>query len=97
MAKKITEAQASHPDDENPEWTHAHFQSARPAAEILPALIGERATQDLLRNKGGRPPKPDKKVSQTLRLDPDVLEAYKQQGAGWQSRINQVLRDHMPK
>jgi uncharacterized protein (DUF4415 family) len=96
MANKISEAQASQPDDDNPEWTSADFKRARPASEVLPGLIGERATQDLLRNKGGRPLKADKKISQTLRLDPDVLEAYKQEGSGWQTRINQVLRDHMP-
>jgi uncharacterized protein (DUF4415 family) len=26
-----------------------------------------------------------------------VLEAFERQGKGWQSRINQVLREHMPK
>jgi uncharacterized protein (DUF4415 family) len=96
MAKKMSDDRASKPDEENPEWTQADFKRARPASEILPALIGERATQDLLRNKGGRPVKADKKISQTLRLDPEVLEAYKREGAGWQTRINQVLRDHMP-
>jgi uncharacterized protein (DUF4415 family) len=40
--------------------------------------------------------KADRKISQTLRLDPDVLDAYKQEGDGWQTRINQVLREHMP-
>lgn len=28
----------------------------------------------------------------TLRLDPDVLEHFRRQGRGWQSRINAVLR-----
>jgi uncharacterized protein (DUF4415 family) len=96
MAKKITEAHASRPDTENPEWTTADFKRARPASEILPGLIGEKATQELLRNKGGRPVKADKKVNQTLRLDADVLEAFRQEGKGWQSRINDVLRQHMP-
>jgi uncharacterized protein (DUF4415 family) len=27
-----------------------------------------------------------------MRLDPDVLEAYKATGPGWQSRINRDLR-----
>ena len=38
----------------------------------------------------------DKKVNQTLRLDADVLEAYRREGSGWQTRINQILREHMP-
>lgn len=28
----------------------------------------------------------------TLRLDPDVIEALKAQGPGWQTRINNVVR-----
>lgn len=96
MDNRISAAQASRPDDENPEWTRKDFERARPAAEVLPGLIGEPAAQGLLRNKGGRPVKADKKISQTLRLDPDVLNAYKKEGQGWQTRINQVLREHMP-
>lgn len=87
---------ASRPDDDNPEWTEEDFRKARPAAEVLPQFIGEKATQELLRRGRGRPAKADKKVSQNLRLDADVLEAYKREGSGWQTRINQVLREHMP-
>jgi len=32
----------------------------------------------------GRPTKPDRKVSVTLRLDRDVIERFKATGAGWQ-------------
>ena len=32
------------------------------------------------------------KVSTTLRLDPEVLAAFKAEGPGWQSRINDALR-----
>jgi len=35
-------------------------------------------------------------VNQTLRLDADVLNAYGHEGQGWQTRINQILREHMP-
>ena len=44
-----------------------------------------------------RPAKADRKVNQTLRLDADVLEAYRGEGSGWQTRMNAVLRAHMPK
>jgi uncharacterized protein (DUF4415 family) len=41
----------------------------------------------------GRPPLGDRpKSSVTLRLDADVLEAYRALGAGWQSQINADLR-----
>ncbi|SSC69657.1 unnamed protein product [Ciceribacter sp. T2.26MG-112.2] len=32
-------------------------------------------------------------MSTTIRLDPDVLERFRQTGPGWQSRINAALRD----
>jgi len=41
----------------------------------------------------GRPPLGEAaKVRVALRLDPDVLAAYKRSGTGWQSRINADLR-----
>jgi uncharacterized protein (DUF4415 family) len=96
MEKKTTDSPASRPDDDNPEWTKEDFAVARPLAEVLPRLIGETATQALLHRGRGRPQKPDRKINQTLRLDPDVLEAYRREGKGWQTRINDVLRQHMP-
>lgn len=97
MAKKTTDDRASRPDDNNPEWTKEDFARALPAADALPGFIGEKATQELMRRSRGRPPKADKKVNQTLRLDPDVVEAYRQEGSGWQVRINQILRENMPR
>lgn len=40
----------------------------------------------------GRPKSDVTKVSTTIRLDPDVLAAFKVDGTGWQSRINDALR-----
>jgi uncharacterized protein (DUF4415 family) len=97
MAKKARDDRASHPDDENPEWTKEDFARARPAVEVLPEFIGEKPTQELMRRTRGRPPKADKKVNQTLRLDADVVEAYRQEGRGWQARINEILRENMPR
>jgi uncharacterized protein (DUF4415 family) len=46
----------------------------------------------LVRRGKGRPPLENPKVSQTLRLDADILEAFKKTGAGWQTRMNEALR-----
>ena len=97
MAKKARDDRASHPDDENPEWTKEDFARARRAVQVLPEFIGEEPTQELMRRTRGRPPKADKKVNQTLRLDADVVEAYRQEGRGWQARINEILRENMPR
>lgn len=41
----------------------------------------------------GRPPLGDAAKKQvTLRLDSDVVAAFRAGGAGWQSRMNEVLR-----
>jgi uncharacterized protein (DUF4415 family) len=93
--KKKSADRASRPDDENPEWTPEDLAKARPALEVLADVFGPAAAESIRRGRG-RPAKVDKKVNQTLRLDADVLDAYRQQGSGWQTRINQVLREHMP-
>jgi uncharacterized protein (DUF4415 family) len=64
--------------------------------EVIEEVLGKKAADELRRGRG-RPPKPDRTVNQTLRLDPDVLDAFRQEGPGWQARINAILREHMPR
>ena len=40
----------------------------------------------------GRPPLPNPKQAVKLRLDADVVAAYRKTGNGWQTRINADLR-----
>ncbi len=47
------------------------------------------------RVKPGRPKSANPKVSTTLRLDPDLLDALRATGKGWQSRANELLRKGM--
>jgi len=95
MRKKKGEA-ASRPDDDNPEWTREEIRTARPAIEAIGEIFGAQAAE-AIRRRAGRPAKADRKVNQTLRLDPDVLDAYRQEGPGWQVHMNEVLRQHMPR
>jgi|AraplaMF_Col_mLB_1032019.scaffolds.fasta_scaffold03151_2 uncharacterized protein (DUF4415 family) len=71
---------------DNPEWTEEDFKNARPFAEVFPELA------ESIRRARGRPAveKPKRQIS--LRLDPDVIDAFKATGKGWQGRINEVLR-----
>ena len=74
-------------DNDNPEWTEAMFkQSVR--LNDLP--LG-------LRTKLARPPRgPQKtpvKLSTTIRLSPDVINAFRAGGDGWQGRIDAALKD----
>ena len=41
----------------------------------------------------GRPKAEHPKVPVTMRVDADVLDAIKASGSGWQTRVNEVLRD----
>lgn len=41
----------------------------------------------------GRPRAEQRKVSTTIRFDADVLAAMKATGPGWQTRINDIVRD----
>jgi uncharacterized protein (DUF4415 family) len=75
-------------DDDSPEWTEEMFARAKPAKEVLPPKLYEALTR-----KPGRPKKEAAKLPVSLRLDPDVVAAYKAGGAGWQTRMGQVLRD----
>ena len=36
------------------------------------------------------------KVPISIRLDQDVVEAWKSTGKGWQTRMNAALRQHLP-
>lgn len=44
-------------------------------------------------SRRGRPPLEQPKLSMTMRVDADVLMAIKATGSGWQSRVNDVLRE----
>lgn len=45
----------------------------------------------------GRPPLEEPKVSTTIRLSKDVIERFKASGPGWQTRIDEALRDWIKK
>ena len=75
--KPITESNWVDPDDA-PEWTRDMFDRA----EIR---IGDKVI------RRGRPPGSSKRLV-SLRLDKVVLDAFRADGPGWQSRINQALR-----
>ncbi len=45
--------------------------------------------------KRGRPKADQVKQRVTMRLDPEVVESFKAKGPGWQSRINQALKEYI--
>lgn len=73
--------------DDNPEWTKADFAKAKRADQVH----GAEAAALLVKRPRGRPAGSDKEQV-TLRIDRDVLAAFRSSGAGWQTRINDALR-----
>jgi len=84
---------ADSPDEDSPELTNEDFARMRPASEVLPELFGETLAAEMLKPKGGRPKSESPKVFTGIRLDPDVLNAFKATGKGWQTRINEALKE----
>ncbi len=46
-----------------------------------------------LKRAPGRPPKENPKVFTGIRLDAEVLNAFKATGKGWQTRMNDALKE----
>jgi len=63
-------------------------------ARMRPASAADVA--DIKRRLRGRPRLQAAKRLASLRLDPDVVARFRATGPGWQSRINEVLREHLP-
>jgi uncharacterized protein (DUF4415 family) len=80
-------------DVDNPEATSEWFARARPARDVLPGLLGEAAAKDMLAPKRGRPPLDQTKEHVNIRLDADIVQSFRRSGAGWQTRLNNALRD----
>ena len=77
--------------DDAPEWTEADFAKAE-------YRIGDKPTSRkqvtaAVKARGGRPKAERPKVSTNIRLDQDVLDVLRATGAGWQTRVNTILRE----
>lgn len=73
-------------DDDDIEWTREMSQKAVNFSELPEDL------QKTLRRFRGPQKKPTK-VPTTVRLDADVLDALRATGKGWQTRMNDALRE----
>jgi uncharacterized protein (DUF4415 family) len=77
-------------DDDAPELTDEEIKELRPAREWF-------AEQGIpMPGPRGRPRSEAPKIPVTMRMDADVVDAYKATGRGWQTRMQKVLAEHAP-
>jgi uncharacterized protein (DUF4415 family) len=86
--ERVTDPECPY-DPNDPEQVDAFWRSAVVVKEGgYPAVRMALAEQ---RRRGpGRAPR---KVPTTIRFDPDVLAALKASGKGWQTRVNDAMRE----
>ena len=77
------------------ELTKEDFARARPASEVLPEILGPEVAAEFLKPRQRGPQKKPRKTSTTIRLDAEILEAFKAMGKGWQTRMNNVLKAYV--
>jgi uncharacterized protein (DUF4415 family) len=82
-------------EDDSPPFTEEEWDNAPRinVSELLPPAFFKALEE----KRVGRPANPNKRKQVSIRLDPDLLEAFKATGTGWQTRINEILRQNMPK
>ncbi|MCS2609101.1 BrnA antitoxin family protein [Halomonas dongshanensis] len=75
-------------DGEVRELNDDDVKDMRRMAEVLPTSLQRSIGQ---RGKQQAPTK----VKTSIRLSPDVIDHFKQQGDGWQRRIDQALKQYI--
>ncbi len=74
------------PDIEDEPLPDDMLKQMQPARDVLPDILAGRKPL-------GRPRKSMPKKLVSLRIDADVLAAYRAIGEGWQTKINETLRN----
>lgn len=80
------------------ELTEADFALARPIEQVMPPefmqmVLAHQAEREADRRRGKQ--KAPTKQAITIRLSPEIITAFKATGKGWQTRINDVLLQHI--
>lgn len=80
--------------DDAPELTDEFFDKGtwRDGEKV----VTKQEAHAILAKRRGRPvgtTKTDNKVAVKLRIDPDTLAAFKATGRGWQTRVNEAMRE----
>lgn len=87
-AKAKREPRYGVPDEENPEWTAERMRTAMQYPNLPPELM--RIIEADKKQRGAQTA--PKKQAISIRLSPDVLQALRATGPGWQGRADDALR-----
>lgn len=84
-------------DPDTWESTDEEIARARPAIEVLPPEIYAGLAALQKSRARGRPPVETPKVATAIRFDADVLAGLRATGKGWQTRVNDAMREWLAK
>ena len=84
--RRIKEAIVADPDTS--EMTDEQFAKMRPVSEVHPEIV------EAYKRTRGKQKKPTK-VPVYIRLDDDIVALLKSSGKGWQTRLNDTIRDSL--
>jgi uncharacterized protein (DUF4415 family) len=75
--------------------TDKEFKSMKTVRGVdgLASILGEDFVAPM--RKRGRPVQPQTKEQVTIRLDADIMKKLRKSGRGWQTRINDILRESL--
>jgi len=77
-------------DLDNPPLTDMQLSNMRPFKDVFPELAAQDEAE---RRKIGRPRKDVTKSRLSMRVDSDVMEKIKALGPGYQTKVNNWLRE----
>lgn len=90
-AKSQNTAKAWVDPDDAPELTDDFFEQGD--WKIGDKPVSRPEVQQEMARRRGRPAGSGSKVSTTIRFDAEILDAFKATGEGWQTRMNDALKE----
>lgn len=79
--------------DDAPELDEAFFDQATP--KINDEIVSASEVKAAFNQRLGRPKSDNPKKAISIRLSPEVVEYFKATGKGWQTRVDDALREYV--
>jgi len=79
--------------DESPELEDPFFD--QPTLKIKEEIVYASEVKTAFKQRIGRPQSDNPKKAISIRLSPEVLDYFKSTGKGWQTRVDEALREYV--